>query len=484
MTAKDDKKSGTKDPWTSNLGKIGLQRYTVEEIAARDVHLKIQAVHDLNIEEEHPDVVDFAGSVLELGAGPGLPGLAAAQICRKAEKVVMSDNKDLVLRLLRKNIDKNFPKERARFQCAHLQWGDDVTSFRAKHGRFDVILGADLAYFRPDIPLLIETAKELLTEKKHHKMNGNMSNFTGVNWTEHETFWPCTRWHLENDIDYDLAIAACSHLPTPFLEENRKVGIAAAVVGTISLLTNGLVLSCILKSQHLTGIMYLFMANLAAADCVAGLFSFFICGVLQWELPPYLTLVGVFCLFFFVLVLSAVGVVLLSIDRYLAILHPIFYQTRMSGRHVAVSLGIAWPACALVCLSPLMGWNCFNVTSENCTKYLPVAYLILLNTVLFVAVVLVVFVNARILITLKRRLSRTRPMEDPRDDVPAARRREQRVATRQHRQLNSSLKKSLTVVMIAVAFIITWLPICIEYGQSVSRTYRQTDNNGQFEKRA
>ncbi|XP_035679670.1 protein N-lysine methyltransferase METTL21A-like isoform X1 [Branchiostoma floridae] len=187
MTAKDDKKSGTKDPWTSNLGKIGLQRYTVEEIAVRDVHLKIQAVHDLNIEEahhiltgqriwsaakvltlylaEHPDVVDFAGSVLELGAGPGLPGLAAAQICRKAEKVVMSDNKDLVLKLLRKNIDKNFPKERARFQCAHLQWGDDVTSFRAKHGRFDVILGADLAYFRPDIPLLIETAKELLTEK-------------------------------------------------------------------------------------------------------------------------------------------------------------------------------------------------------------------------------------------------------------------------------------------------------------------------------
>ncbi|CAH1269615.1 METTL21B [Branchiostoma lanceolatum] len=204
MTAKDGKKPDTKDPWTSNLGKIGLQRYTVEEIAARDVHLKIQAVHDLNIEEaqtetvwtyqrrvvvyfgrldtrgetsktsshvltlylaEHPDVVDFAGSVLELGAGPGLPGLAAAQICRKAEKVVMSDNKDLVLKLLRKNIDKNFPKERERFHCAHLQWGDDVTSFRERHGRFDVILGADLAYFRPDIPLLIDTAKELLSEK-------------------------------------------------------------------------------------------------------------------------------------------------------------------------------------------------------------------------------------------------------------------------------------------------------------------------------
>ncbi|XP_078608931.1 adenosine receptor A2b-like [Branchiostoma floridae x Branchiostoma japonicum] len=304
-------------------------------------------------------------------------------------------------------------------------------------------------------------------------MNGNMSNFTGGNWTEHETFWPCTRWHLENDVDYDLAVAACSHLPTPFLEENRKVGIAAAVVGTISLLTNGVVLSCILKSQHLTGIMYLFMANLAAADCVAGLFSFFICGVLQWELPPYLTLVGVFCLFFFVLVLSAVGVVLLSIDRYLAILHPIFYQTRMTGRHVAVSLGIAWPACALVCLSPLMGWNCFNETSENCTKYLPVGYLVLLNTVLFLSVVFVVFVNARILIALKRRLSRTRPMEDPRDDLPAARRRDQRVAMRQHRQLNSSLKKSLTVVMIAVAFIITWLPICIGGVNQISCIVRE-----------
>ncbi|KAI8519982.1 G-protein coupled receptor [Branchiostoma belcheri] len=304
-------------------------------------------------------------------------------------------------------------------------------------------------------------------------MNGSMANLTGGNSTAHELFWPCVRWHLEKEIDYELAVAACSHLPTPFLEENRKVGIAAAVVGTVSLPMNVLVLYCILRSQQLTKPLYLFVANLAAADCVAGLFSFFICGVLQRELPPYLALVGVFCLFFFVLVLSAVGVVLLSVDRYLAILHPIDYQSRLSGRHVAVSLGIAWPACALVCLSPLMGWNCFNMTSENCTKYVPLGYLILINTVLFTAVLFVVFVNARILLVLKKRLSRTSPLEAPRDDLPAARRREQRVAVRHRRQLNNSWKKSVTVVMIAVVFVIIWLPICIGGVRQISCIARE-----------
>ncbi|CAH1269614.1 ADORA2B [Branchiostoma lanceolatum] len=305
-------------------------------------------------------------------------------------------------------------------------------------------------------------------------MNGSMANIAGSqNSMMHETFWPCAHWHLENGIDYDLAVSVCSYLPTPFLEENRKVGIAAAVVGTISLLMNVAVLSCILRNRHLTRTMYLFVANLAAVDCVAGLFSFFICGVLQRELPPYLTLVGIFCLFFFVLVLSAVAVVLLSVDRYLAILHPIFYQTRMSGRHVAVSLGIAWPACAVVCLSPLMGWNCFSMKSENCTKYLPVGYLILLNIILFMVVLLVVFVNARILIVMKRQFSRTGPMENPRDDLPTARRREQRVAVRQHRQLTSSWKRSLTVVMITVVFIIIWLPICIGTVQQISCIARE-----------
>ncbi|XP_078684119.1 adenosine receptor A2b-like [Branchiostoma floridae x Branchiostoma belcheri] len=293
-------------------------------------------------------------------------------------------------------------------------------------------------------------------------MNGSTGNLTGGNTTVFETFWPCFFWHTENNMEYDLAVSSCSHLPTPFLDENKKVGIASASVGTVALLMNVVVLSGVLKNHQLSKPMYMFVANLATADCVAGLFSFFFCACFQLELLPPRTMLGLYCTFFLVLVSSAVGVVLLSGDRYLSIIHPIFYQTRMSGRHVAVSLGIAWPACVLVCLSPLMGWNCYSGT-KTCLKIsvMPASYVILINTILLTAVVIVVFVNVRIFIELKQRFSRTRPPENPQDNLPAARRREQRVAARQYRQLQTVWKMQVTVVIIAAVFIIFWLPICI-----------------------
>ncbi|XP_066289278.1 lysophosphatidic acid receptor 3-like [Branchiostoma lanceolatum] len=292
-------------------------------------------------------------------------------------------------------------------------------------------------------------------------MNGSTGNLTVGNSTVFETFEPCFRWYLENKMDYDLAVAACSHLPAPILDENRKVGIVSAVVGTIALFMNGVVLSAVLKNHQLSKPMYLFVANLATTDCLAGLFSFFLYASFNFELPGPLTVLGIVCAFFLVLVLSAVGVILLSVDRYLAILHPIFYQTRMSGRHVAVSLGMAWPVCVLVCLSPLMGWNCIDMNIENCVSLVPVSYAILINTILLMAVVIVVFVNVRIFIVLKRRVSRNTPPQNPQDDLPAARRREQRVATRQHQQTKTSLKKQVTVIIIAAVFVAFCLPICI-----------------------
>ncbi|XP_078689317.1 adenosine receptor A2b-like [Branchiostoma floridae x Branchiostoma belcheri] len=292
-------------------------------------------------------------------------------------------------------------------------------------------------------------------------MNGSTGNLTGGNSTVFETFGPCFLWHLENKFEYDLAVAACSHLPDLFLEENKKVGIASAAVGTVALLMNIVVLSGVLKNHQLSKPMFMFVANLATADCVAGLFSFLFCACLQLELTRPWAMMGLYCAFFLVLVSSAVGVVLLSGDRYLAILHPIFYQTRMSGRHVAVSLGIAWPACVLVCLSPLMGWNCIDMDTETCMTMLPVGYVILINTILFMTVVIVVLVNVRIFIELKQRFSRLGPPENPRDDLPADRRREQRVAARQYQQLQTVWKMQVTVVIIAAVFIIFWLPICI-----------------------
>ncbi|KAI8491116.1 G-protein coupled receptor [Branchiostoma belcheri] len=262
-------------------------------------------------------------------------------------------------------------------------------------------------------------------------MNDSLVNLTQGNSTAYETFWPCVQWRVKNELDYNLALAACSQLPDPLQIgklENRKIGIASAVVGAASILLNGAVLSGIFRNHQLTEPMYMFVANLAVADCVA-----------------------------------AVGVVLLSMDRYLAILHPIFYKTRVSDRHVAVSLGIAWPVCAIVCLSPLMGWNCMKIETENCVRNLPDNYLRLINIILAVAVVVVVFVNVRIFIVLKQRFSRVGLPEQHQEDLPAA-----------QQQLKLKLKTAVTVVAIAALFIIIWLPIFVHHLPRQRRVYDKT----------
>ncbi|KAI8519980.1 G-protein coupled receptor [Branchiostoma belcheri] len=100
--------------------------------------------------------------------GPGLPGLVAAKLAPQPDRVVLTDNKDLVLDLLEKNILKNFNDDDPmadKPQCGHLEWGKGVTDFRDQHGGFDVILASDVIYHRPDIPLLLQTARDLLNDK-------------------------------------------------------------------------------------------------------------------------------------------------------------------------------------------------------------------------------------------------------------------------------------------------------------------------------
>lgn len=115
----------------------------------------------------HPEVV--AGrSVLELGAGVGLVGIAAA--AAGAASVVISDGDDKVLReLTQGNVDDNLSAtERAPVHVHQHLWYDDVLAHAVsltiddrvraaqphrgtsddevtKRGPFDVVLGADVA---------------------------------------------------------------------------------------------------------------------------------------------------------------------------------------------------------------------------------------------------------------------------------------------------------------------------------------------------
>eukprot|EP00897_Mesotaenium_endlicherianum_P006238 jgi/Mesen1/5642/ME000286S04854 len=109
-------------------------------------------------------------SVIELGSGVGLTGLLCATWCKK---VVMTDHNDIVLKLMRQNVERCQSSAPADLpcpdmRCEKLEWGDegDLEAISTNHpAGFDFVLGADICYQSANVPLLFDVARKLLSRR-------------------------------------------------------------------------------------------------------------------------------------------------------------------------------------------------------------------------------------------------------------------------------------------------------------------------------
>ena len=108
--------------------------------------------------------------VLELGAGVGLVGVAAAYAM--ATRVVLTDNEALLLPNLRHNIklfESSSSGQRmarynnlAKLEVSPLDWSDPSADLVAAHGTFDVILASDVVYSSGAVAGLVGAIRALL----------------------------------------------------------------------------------------------------------------------------------------------------------------------------------------------------------------------------------------------------------------------------------------------------------------------------------
>ncbi|OGE50328.1 hypothetical protein PENARI_c017G04737 [Penicillium arizonense] len=96
-------------------------------------------------------------SIVELGAGGGLVGLAIARACRLEKRIYITDQEPM-FSLMEANIELNNLTPNAT--AAILNWGEPIPS--QVPSKPDVILAADCVYFEPAFPLLITTLQDLL----------------------------------------------------------------------------------------------------------------------------------------------------------------------------------------------------------------------------------------------------------------------------------------------------------------------------------
>lgn len=95
-------------------------------------------------------------TILEIGAGVGLPGIAAAK-CGAASYVSVTDRADL-LALAQQNVELNGVGDVVKVQ--ELDWFD-VAGSDVLRDEFDIVIGADIVYWEEQDPLM-HCLKDLL----------------------------------------------------------------------------------------------------------------------------------------------------------------------------------------------------------------------------------------------------------------------------------------------------------------------------------
>ena len=118
---------------------------------------------------------------------------------------------------------------------------------------------------------------------------------------------------------------------------------AYGLIAVVAVVGNAIVLAAIGHSRNMHTVTNFFIANLSAADALIGLFSIpfqFQAALLQrWDLPNLLCKVAPFVKEVSVSV-SVLALVVVSIDRYVAVLHPL--RRRVSRRAAAAVMVTVW----------------------------------------------------------------------------------------------------------------------------------------------
>ncbi|OAK95940.1 hypothetical protein IQ06DRAFT_297444 [Phaeosphaeriaceae sp. SRC1lsM3a] len=102
--------------------------------------------------------IDLSGkTIVELGAGGGLVGLAVALGCKTDEILHITDQEPM-FELMKRNISLNDLE--SRVTASIYDWGAATPPQLPAHP--DVILAADCVYFEPAFPLLQQTLSDLI----------------------------------------------------------------------------------------------------------------------------------------------------------------------------------------------------------------------------------------------------------------------------------------------------------------------------------
>ncbi|XP_072048174.1 adenosine receptor A2a-like [Amphiura filiformis] len=237
----------------------------------------------------------------------------------------------------------------------------------------------------------------------------------------------------------------------------------------MAVLGNGLVLLAFAKVERLLRSQTnYFILSLASADLLVGLLGVPF-AILTSEGLPY-NFRGCVIMLTFLLWLcgtSTFSLIGVTVDRFIAVSHPLSYQSIMTGRRAVIIIALSWVMSAIVGFLPVVGWNKGYPSTPGCffmeiidMKYMLFNAVVVIYIPLFVMIVLYGFIYRAV----REQIRKIQPL----GSISSG----NSVNTVSGQEAKNSLKKRLSsykrelravkaVAVIILVFMCCWLPLSL-----------------------
>ncbi|GAB1600016.1 adenosine receptor A2b-like [Argonauta hians] len=234
--------------------------------------------------------------------------------------------------------------------------------------------------------------------------------------------------------------------------------ICEAVIAVIAIVGNLLVLIAIYRNPKLQTTTNCFIGSLAVADLLVGVLVGPL-AVLSFKGLPHdfngCILVNS-CLVLLTQC-SINGLLVVAIDRFVAINYPFTYEKYFTIKFSLVLVVISWMVALIIGLLPIMGWNLGPTEEKFCSfmNVIDMKYMVYFNffgCVLFpLVVMLVIYAQIfKIVMTQLKQISALQPSNSVDNRKKYAR-----------RKLRKEMKAAKSLVIIICIFVVCWFPIHI-----------------------
>ncbi|XP_078661484.1 adenosine receptor A3-like [Branchiostoma floridae x Branchiostoma belcheri] len=281
-------------------------------------------------------------------------------------------------------------------------------------------------------------------------MEANISNNTTRFAFPNASGGSCVEWFGKNgpgdNLTFETVMTICLNSSQILFSFPGREALTTTLSAIGTLLNSLVVFGVAMLQQHKP--LYYQIANLAVSDIITNVVANVMLKLRSTVTFRKYVLLLVTVLHFPVF-LSLTGLVLLSVDRYVSVQHAIYYRTTVGSRHTLAAVAGAWVSAALLCFSPMMGWNCYLMAASKELCFLGAvegSYILFMTVLCAAGVAVVVFTNARVFLALRRRLA------------AAANGNQQ--AGRVHinrQQIVLAQKRARSVLVIIAVFLLAWL---------------------------